>query len=220
MNKIGIKHLLGYMLTMSVFTILASKLLIAVNFDLSGTNIIYAYIAQAISDILAFYLYTKYILKESFKEVFGINSKSIFRYLILSLALYLSVTLLNIIISYLVDMLSVHINHKESLLKLYNMDVFNLACSALIIAPLREELLFRGILQPMLVNKTNAYIGIILTALIFTGCHTTYLATPYVYINLFILAVIMGVLRYKTKSIIPGYLLHFLNNLLGVLSVA
>jgi len=160
-------------------------------------------------------MYTHFILKASCKEVFGLYFKKLPKYLYLAL---LSLILLSLA-TFLVDNIFFQtlLKNTPSLETLYNENTFTLTCLAVIIAPLREELLFRGVLQPMITNKTNPYIGVILTALIFTGCHLSYLTVPYVYVGLFMFAITVGILRHKTKSIIPSYLVHLISNTVAMI---
>ena len=207
MNKINIKHFAGYALTMVLFTLIASSLIIPFNLDLTGSTLVYVCLGQSLLDILSFYLYTKLVMKESFKEVFGLYIKKLPKYILLGVLALLSVLLLIYLISF-IPISSVPLSFQ----KLYNTNLFTLSCYAVIIAPLREEFLFRGVIQSLLTNKTNSNLGIIITSLIFTGSHVVYSTAPIMYVRLLLLGLALSILKNNTKSIIPGYITHLLMN--------
>jgi membrane protease YdiL (CAAX protease family) len=86
---------------------------------------------------------------------------------------------------------------------------------ATLLAPLLEELIFRGFLQPTLARQLPAWAAILLTALIFTGFHVDYSGFTAASINVFALGLLLGVYRHRTGSIVPGVVAHFVNNLIA-----
>lgn len=91
--------------------------------------------------------------------------------------------------------------------------------SSVIMAPLLEELLFRGLLQPCLIKSSGVPLGVVVTALIFTLLHFQYSSGIGTLIQLFAGAIMWGMMRHYTKSIIPSTLTHFLNNLWATLYI-
>ncbi|MDU4882557.1 CPBP family intramembrane glutamic endopeptidase [uncultured Clostridium sp.] len=79
-----------------------------------------------------------------------------------------------------------------------------------IIAPIFEEVLYRGILLKGLINKYDSKIAIVYSALIFGIAH---LNIPQG-INAFLLGLILGTVFYYTRSIYLCMIMHFVNNLL------
>ena len=79
-----------------------------------------------------------------------------------------------------------------------------------IIAPIFEEILYRGILLKGLINKYNTKRAIVYSALIFGIAH---LNIPQG-INAFLLGLILGIVFYYTRSIYLCMIMHFVNNLL------
>lgn len=79
-----------------------------------------------------------------------------------------------------------------------------------LLAPLMEEMLFRGVLLPAFVYKNKQYIGIISSAVVFSLIHFSAEQA----IILFIAGVCFGILRVKSNSIWPPFLAHFTNNTL------
>ena len=83
-----------------------------------------------------------------------------------------------------------------------------------LLAALSEELLFRGVLQKILVDGTQRlHIGILLTAFIFSAFHLQF----YGLIPRFFLGVLLGYAYYFSGSLWVPILMHFLNNFIAVL---
>ena len=83
-----------------------------------------------------------------------------------------------------------------------------------IIAPLGEELLFRGFFQQVLEKHwKDVTRAVLVTALFFSIIHMN----PYWFVQIYILGVILGFLAWKTNSIIPSLILHSMNNATAIL---
>lgn len=78
----------------------------------------------------------------------------------------------------------------------------------IVIAPILEEVFFRGFVLQGLVNKWGKYIGAIVTALIFAVLHLQFES----FIPIFILSLILSLLFIRSKSIWPCILFHIINN--------
>lgn len=85
-----------------------------------------------------------------------------------------------------------------------------------IMAPLVEELLFRGAIQGHLLRqwKYPAW-AIILSSLIFGLVHGNWVQAPFAFVT----GLALGWMYYRTGSLLPGMLMHFVNNGTAVLSV-
>jgi len=81
--------------------------------------------------------------------------------------------------------------------------------SAVVIAPLQEELLFRGVLLPWLRRKLGPRSAIALSALIFAALHSDAWPAP---IPLFVLALFLGYLAHHTNSLVGPVTLHAVFN--------
>ena len=76
-----------------------------------------------------------------------------------------------------------------------------------------EELLFRGVLQNLLVRWTKKpIIALTVTSLLFSLIHASY----YLFISRFVLGFALGLLFYQTKNIWVNIFAHFMNNLLAL----
>ncbi len=87
-----------------------------------------------------------------------------------------------------------------------------------VVAPLHEELLFRGYAYSGWVKKLGVWGAILVPAVLFTACHIQYGWVGLLYI--FLMGVALGILRWKTGSIYPCIALHMINNLLHCVEVA
>ena len=209
MKKLGLLHLFGFMITILLFTILFGQILgHFVSLDTKLKYILICFVQIPI-DILALYTYTRIFLKDlTLSEIFGIDKKTLVRNILIGMFAYLGIKIFCVIFQLIFG----DPNGGTSIAKLYNMDYFALMCQAIIIAPFREELVFRGLLQPVFKNKLGTVASILITAIVFTFIHTTYLKVPMVFIILFVLALTMSILRHKTNSIVPSYILHLMFN--------
>ena len=81
--------------------------------------------------------------------------------------------------------------------------------AVVIIAPVGEEIVFRGFLQKFLEKYwKDTTRAILVTSLFFATIHFN----PFWTIQIYLLGVILGFLAWKTKSVIPSVLLHIINN--------
>ena len=97
---------------------------------------------------------------------------------------------------------------ETDLIKNINVGTFFSVC---ILAPIVEELFFRGVVERILLKlKTSPWVGIIASAMLFTMMHEF----PYQAISAFIGGVIYGWVYYKTKSIYLTFSMHAVNNII------
>ena len=80
-----------------------------------------------------------------------------------------------------------------------------------ILAPLAEEIVFRGaILRSLLdmMSKKNHWVAIMISAAIFGAVH----GNSAQFVNALLMGLILGWMYYRTRSLVPGILLHWVNN--------
>ncbi len=75
-----------------------------------------------------------------------------------------------------------------------------------------EELIFRGVVQPSMIERFGPKAGIALTALFFA----TYHLNPWTFVPIFIVGLVFGTLVYWSGSVWAGVLAHFGANSLAV----
>lgn len=78
-----------------------------------------------------------------------------------------------------------------------------------------EELLFRGYLQPRLARLTWPGVGLVLASILFAAFHVD----PVHVVLVFPIGLWLGFLSYRSGSIFPAILGHFVNNVLSVIAV-
>jgi membrane protease YdiL (CAAX protease family) len=83
-----------------------------------------------------------------------------------------------------------------------------------VIAAVGEELIFRGLLQRLMIQMVkNAHLAIVLTALLFSAFHFQFFS----FLPRFVLGIILGYLMFYGRSIWYPILAHFVNNAMGVI---
>ena len=86
--------------------------------------------------------------------------------------------------------------------------LFLLLITTVVLAPVFEELVFRGILLPVLVSKVGKINGVLLSALIFALAHLSVGELP----PLFVLGIGLGLMRLSSGRLFPCALMHSLWN--------
>ena len=77
------------------------------------------------------------------------------------------------------------------------------------LAPLVEELVFRGaILRGLLRWHRNPWLGIAISAVLFSVVHMNPAQMPHA----FLIGLLLGWMYYRTDSIVPGVVYHWVNN--------
>ena len=78
------------------------------------------------------------------------------------------------------------------------------ALSIAVAAPLTEELMFRGVIQPRLERAMPVWAAVVVQAVLFGVTH----GTPIQMVYAFLLGLVFGFLRSRTGSILPGFAAH------------
>jgi membrane protease YdiL (CAAX protease family) len=95
-----------------------------------------------------------------------------------------------------------------------------IAIMAVTVAPLFEELLFRGFLQPLFSRTFGITIGIVLTAVLFGALHLPEYSSVWQYgLAVSIVGVVLGYIRERTQSVIPGTIMHACYNSIFVIAL-
>lgn len=107
-------------------------------------------------------------------------------------------------------------NDYSQLLDQISKDPSVMLVMAVIMAPIFEEIVFRGIiLKGLLNNKVSPLKAIVFSALIFGLVH----GNPWQFTGAFLLGLVLGLVYYKTKSLLLPVLLHGFNNLVSTLQM-
>jgi len=88
-----------------------------------------------------------------------------------------------------------------------------------LLAPLLEELVFRGAVFSTFLRYCAPWVSVVLSASVFTAMHLSYQGYPAVLAYVWILGVWLGLLRLRSGSLWPCILTHGANNLFVLLTV-
>lgn len=95
-------------------------------------------------------------------------------------------------------------------------EIASIAVTAVIAAPIAEEIIFRGLLLPLFRRRWDFWPSAVATAMIFAATHRSLLVMP----TLMVLGFSLAWLRERYDSVYPPILLHALNNGLAILILA
>ena len=83
-----------------------------------------------------------------------------------------------------------------------------------VIAAVGEELIFRGVLQRLMIGMLkNVHLAVVITAILFSAFHFQFFS----FLPRFVLGMVLGYLMYYGRSIWYPILAHFVNNAMGVI---
>jgi membrane protease YdiL (CAAX protease family) len=142
------------------------------------------------------------------------------RMIVLSLVLGLAVTVLAMELNVIVESFLPFPEHLENLMKETLIaqnwhDWVILMLASVLLAGLFEEMLFRGFVQHAFEQKHPALFAIFSTAVLFSFVHLL----PWWFIQLIFVAMFLGVLAWRSESIIPSAIIHAQNNLISILLI-
>jgi membrane protease YdiL (CAAX protease family) len=83
-----------------------------------------------------------------------------------------------------------------------------------VIASVGEELIFRGVLQRLMIGMLkNVHLAVVITAILFSAFHFQFFS----FLPRFVLGLVLGYLMYYGRSVWYPILAHFVNNAMGVI---
>ncbi|MCW3168430.1 CPBP family intramembrane metalloprotease [Chryseobacterium sp. 09-1422] len=98
----------------------------------------------------------------------------------------------------------------ENLMQFMTDDPIVMVITAVIMAPIFEEIIFRGIIQKGLINNgVKPWKAIVFASIIFGLVH----GNPWQFVGAVLLGCVLGLVYYKTKSLLLPMFLHAFNNL-------
>lgn len=188
-----------------------------INLGANVDNPLFAIVIQVVISMMIIGLIYGIVViryKCSFQEIFGISKKNLGKHfqmgIWVAIFLALGTTLISMIISQFTP-----VEPQNPYLKYSPEKIKIISILAIFIAPIVEELFFRGFIQPALYRYVGIYGGILITAIIFGMSHSQYLHYQQALIAVTFIGLILGYVRYKTNSIMPAVFAHLLNNLLA-----
>ena len=107
-------------------------------------------------------------------------------------------------------------NYFNKLMEQMTSDPATLILLAVVMAPLFEEIVFRGIIMKGLTNKgVKPVTAIIISAVVFGLVH----GNPWQFVGAVLLGCVLGLVYHKTKSLLLPILLHAFNNLCSAILI-
>jgi membrane protease YdiL (CAAX protease family) len=153
-------------------------------------------------------------------QALGFRKTNIGRMIGWVIVLMLAIYGINILYSYLIATLHLNIQTNDQVLlaesKYAPLSVYASLLVATFIAPICEEIFFRGFLFMGLKRGMPIGWAIVISALLFAIAH----GDPGSFIILFAIGLALAFLRWRTQSLWPAVLLHTVNNGLGALLIA
>ncbi|MCK6562671.1 CPBP family intramembrane metalloprotease [candidate division KSB1 bacterium] len=162
------------------------------------------------------YLYLRH-KKLSPRTVFRLNPVS-WRVVGVTVALGLAITVLAFEVDRLVSVLLPFPEQWEAILQRTlqansTLDWIIMLLAAVLFAGVFEEMLFRGFVQNAFEERHQPAYAIFITAILFGAVHLN----PWWFVQFIFIAFFLGVLAWKSDSIIPGAIVHAQNNLTALL---
>lgn len=88
--------------------------------------------------------------------------------------------------------------------------------TAVIMAPILEEIVFRGIIQKGMINNgVKPWVAILIASLVFGLVH----GNPWQFVGAVLLGIVLGLVYHKTQSLLLPMLLHGFNNLCSTIII-
>lgn len=204
--------LIGYLLLLVVLFSIPTLLFVSGSIGINE----YEYVVQTLLEIsfaLISFLYLMVYKRNTLAKCvdqLGIGLKRLSaNKIMLGLGLFLAIFLLEIVIGAISSATNIQINTNSGILLASAPVWFYIVL--VVVAPVSEEILFRGLMVPRL--------GIIISALLFGIGHAGYDSTFGIdIISAFIFGVLAGYAFKRTKSLYPSMIAHILVNLLALLA--
>ena len=165
------------------------------------------FIGQTLAYVIAMWLTIRYAFKQRESRKLSFNAAPIVAYPVAAIGLVAMSTLLEPLIT----VIPMPVALQEMIAKLFTK---NMILSAVIAAPILEEILFRGIMLDGLLKNYRPAKAIIWSGVIFGCIHFI----PTQAVNAMFIGFVFGWLYYRTRSLWLCMFLHFVNNAISSLT--
>ncbi len=203
---------ISFVLSVIVIAVAAIMLILQGVVDFSDLFQAIIALAVPIFDVSLLVVTLVYVVKKELFKFMGLtlNGKFIAAGLLWGLALFT----INLVISYsMSQVLGEEFTGRiyEYLIS-YRLTRYVLIVTAILLAPIAEELYFRGLLYASLKIKIGVLGGAIVSAAIFAAAH----GIPAAFIALLAIGATLAYIFEKYKSLVPAIMAHAVNNTLGI----
>ena len=214
-NLIGIRGVIGVVILSVVSAFLVGGIIISLfSSEPNQTNKVYLYLSFFLGQgvIILPPIYYLNFKKKSIFDSFRINPISfntIINSIIFSVGIIILFDALDRVIHQIVPTPDYIIDLGIIMQPDSTIGLIFLFLAVVVMAPIGEEIVFRGFLQKFLEEYWKDITrAVLVTSLFFAMIHFN----PYWTIQIYLLGVILGFLSWKTKSVIPSIILHSINN--------
>lgn len=156
---------------------------------------------------------------ESAGHALGLRKFAVWRALLWVVLLFAAVVVINVLYQDLIVNFHLPIQTNDQLIleqaKNEPLTVYATLLASVLVAPFCEEIFFRGFVFMGLLRGMSLVWAVIFSALIFAVAH----ADPGSFLVLFCIGLVLAFLRWRTRSLWPGIMLHLLNNGIGALYI-
>ena len=157
---------------------------------------------------ILYYLYKKRKRENSSTKFnFKISNYKIIPILVVTVV---AIFLLNI---FIINLIPISDSMKEYMRELFEQTGIFTLFGAIILAPIFEELIFRGIVLDGFLKKYSPLKSIIISSILFGLLHLN----PWQFVSAFLGGLFIGWIYYKTRSVSLAIFIHFINNATGAL---
>ena len=197
------------------FTIVFISVISIIGFVLGGKTALFLTEGLIIVPALVYSIYYKYDLKNIFR-LRKVNVQLIIISIFIGLAISVVSDGLDRLFQLFLPMPEIFEKQLVESLKINSMfDFVIIFLSAVIFAGLFEEMLFRGFVQKTFENEFNITQAILITAFIFGMIHLN----PWWLVQISFFGIFLGIMAWKSDSIIPSMIVHFINNGLSLIFI-
>lgn len=204
---------------------LGSTVLLAVVREILGQDPIAVYGANTVALSLSlltngltclYILYTVNVRRRQPIAALGISTSEWKRNLTGGLSLYLIILPIILTAGFLVELMTKNVGitpeHQDVVNRFMeersSSGILAIIAFGALIGPVTEEVLFRGFLQPVLRDAMGSIKAILITSLLFALVHFN----AYIFLQIFILGLLLGYLYEKTGTLIAPTAVHVLHN--------
>ncbi|QIL48088.1 CPBP family intramembrane glutamic endopeptidase [Vagococcus hydrophili] len=115
----------------------------------------------------------------------------------------------NLIVSYLTAASSSKVSNDGGTIEYHS--GFLLILGVIILAPILEEIVFRGLMRQLIANKYNY---IVISSLLFSLIHSP--ENSYLFLGVFISGILFSLSYIKTNNLVIPICIHLINNLVAI----
>ncbi|EJO5347877.1 CPBP family intramembrane metalloprotease [Clostridium botulinum] len=194
-----------------VFSVVFTILLNILEYIGIKSNVIEPY-GKLIAETMGYIFFIKSYIKDTKQKLKFENTVSFKGYIFISLLLLSYILIYDNTMEIILSKIIKNSWFYDSMAKKMKNPI-TICIETVIMAPIFEEIVYRGIILDELLQKYNHKKAIIISALIFSIIHLNFSQG----INALLLGIILASIYYGTKSLIPVIIIHFLNNLFYII---